>query len=219
LIKCITLDEKSDEIIYLCHKDKRLNKVIQKLGSLQYPVYDDSYSFIVHEIIEQMLSVKASQKIYHRLENLCDMDVSVETISSLSDSEIKSIGTAKRKVSCIRRFTEKVKSGEINFNKISACSDQEIIDCLTEVKGIGEWTAKMYLIFCLNRKNVLPYEDAAFLQSYKWLYKTNDCTPASVKARCKKWEPFCSIAARYLYRALDTGLVNHEFHLYKSWED
>lgn len=73
----------------------------------------------------------------------------------------------------------------------------------------------MYLIFVLNRQNVLPVEDVAFLQSYKWLYKTDDTSKDSVMKKCKKLSPYSSIAARYLYRALDTGLTKNEFHLYK----
>nr|DAO73628.1 MAG TPA: 3-methyladenine DNA glycosylase [Caudoviricetes sp.] len=73
----------------------------------------------------------------------------------------------------------------------------------------------MYLIFCLNRQDILPYEDVAFLQGYRWAYKTDDCSPSSIQKRCKKWKPYSSIASRYMYRALDTGLTKMEFHLYK----
>lgn len=83
------------------------------------------------------------------------------------------------------------------------------------MRSIGLWTAKMYLIFVLNRQNVLPVEDVAFLQSYKWMYKTDDISKNSVMKKCKKWSPYSSIAARYLYRALDIGLTKSEFHLYK----
>lgn len=74
----------------------------------------------------------------------------------------------------------------------------------------------MYLIFVLDRQDILPYEDGAFLQSYRWLYKTIDCSPASIKSKCKKWSPYSSIAARYLYHALDLGLTKSEFHLFKE---
>lgn len=94
-------------------------------------------------------------------------------------------------------------------------SDQEIIRELTSIKGIGIWTAKMYLIFVLDRPNVLPYEDGAFLQAYRWAYKTDNLSPDAIKKKCKKWSPYSSIAARYLYRALDTGLTKDEFHLHK----
>ena len=93
--------------------------------------------------------------------------------------------------------------------------DPDVIKMLTSIKGIGNWSAKMYLIFALNRQDILPFEDMAFLQTYQWMYKTSDCKPASVSAKCKKWRPYSSIAARYMYRALDMGLTKEEFHLYK----
>jgi DNA-3-methyladenine glycosylase II len=73
----------------------------------------------------------------------------------------------------------------------------------------------MYLIFVLNRPDVLPVEDTAFLQGYGWAYKTNDYATAAIFAKCKKWKPYSSIAARFLYRALDNGLTKEEFHLFK----
>lgn len=73
----------------------------------------------------------------------------------------------------------------------------------------------MYLIFVLNRLDILPTNDAAFLQSYGWLYKTTDCSETTIQNRLKKWKPYSSIAARYLYRALDAGLTKKEFHLFK----
>jgi DNA-3-methyladenine glycosylase II len=87
-------------------------------------------------------------------------------------------------------------------------SDEEVSKRLTSIKGIGNWTAKMYLLFFLQREDILPYEDGAFLQSYKWLYNTSKVDKESITKRCKKWKPYTSIGARYLYKALDNGLVN-----------
>ena len=93
-------------------------------------------------------------------------------------------------------------------------SDEEIIKQLTKLPGIGRWTEKMYLIFSLDRPDVLPVEDVAFLQGYQWTYKTDDVSPAAARKKCKKWSPYASIAARYMYQALDLGLTEQEFHLY-----
>jgi len=73
----------------------------------------------------------------------------------------------------------------------------------------------MYLIFVLDRQDILPTEDTAFIQSYEWLYKTTDRSKESIEKRCKKWKPYSSIATRYLYRALDAGFTKEEFHLFK----
>ena len=213
----ITLDINTPSVQYLCQKDKRLAKVVKMVGPINYEPHNhgDTYSFLVHEVIEQMLCIKAGKKIFGRLEDLCDGEVTPEKVNKLSDEQIKSIGTAGSKVRCIRGITDAVICGDLDFEKMWLLSDDEILKELTKLHGIGIWTAKMYLIFVLNRQDVLPYEDVAFLQGYKWAYKTDDVSPESIKKKCKKWKPYSSVAARFFYRALDMGLTKEEFHLYK----
>ena len=211
----IKLSWVSPEVTYLSAKDKRLKKVIEMVGTIEYVPHSNGYQFIVHEIIEQMLSIKAGAKIYSRLEELCCNDISPNTINNLSDEKLKSIGTSSNKVKYIRCFTDSVLAKSLDLDGLEPLSDEEVMDVLTNIKGIGTWTAKMYLIFVLNRPDVLPYEDVAFLQTYKWMYKTDDTSPSSVQKKCKKWKPYSSIAARFLYRALDLGYTKEEFHLRK----
>lgn len=210
-----TLSSETEAIKYLCQKDKRLAKVISSIGPISYQPYEDGYAFLVHEIIEQMLSVKAGAKIYERLETLCEGNITPDIINSLSDEEIRSIGTSSAKVSYIRSLTQAINSGTLDFQSLPSMADSEVMKELTSVKGIGKWTAKMYLIFVLDRQDILPTEDVAFLQAYQWLYKTEDRNPENIQIKCKKWKPYSSIAARYLYRALDGGFTKNEFHLYK----
>ena len=105
-------------------------------------------------------------------------NITVTAINSLSDEQIRNIGTSAAKVSYIRALTNAIVSDAINLTELPRLDDREIIKTLTSVKGIGNWTAKMYLIFVLNRQDVLPTEDVAFLQAYEWLYKTTDRPPA-----------------------------------------
>ena len=211
----ITLTNESQSIQYLCQKDKRLAKVIKMVGNISYSIHPDGYEFLVHEIIEQMMSIKAGKKIFDRLVLLCDGKVCPENVNILSDEQIRSTGTSNAKVAYIRNITDAFISEEISDELLQHLSDDDIKKILTSVKGIGNWTAKMYLIFVLDRPNILPYEDGAFLQSYRWMYKTDDCSPSAIKKKCKKWSPYSSIASRYLYRALDLGFVKSEFHLFK----
>ena len=212
----ITLDMNTSSVQYLCRKDKRLAKLISMVGTITYSPYTDGYPFLVHEIIEQMLSIKAGQKIYARLEELCNGNVTPDIVASLSDEEIRSIGTSKSKVSYIRNITNVIVSRELDLGNLTQQTDVEVTAALTKIRGIGNWTAKMYLIFVLNRPDILPWEDGAFLQSYRWMYKTDDCSRKSVEQKCRKWKPYSSIAARFLYRALDAGLTKSEFHLFKT---
>lgn len=212
----VILNENSPSIKYLCQKDKRLAKVISTIGEISYTTHsEDPYAFMIHEIIEQMLSIKAGMKIYTRFEELCNGNISPQVVNQLTIEQIKTTGTSLNKATYIKALTDAVLVGNLNFSDFRTMSDSEVIDKLTSIKGIGKWTAKMYLIFVLDRQNILPTEDAAFLQSYCWLYKVENPSKKDIIRKCAKWSPYASIASRYLYRALDLGLTKQEFHLYK----
>lgn len=212
----VKLDMDTPSVQYLCKKCKRLAKVIETVGSIQYIPYDeDAYAFLIHEIIEQMLSVKAGQKIYGKLEELCGGKISTTQISALTNEQIRSTGTSSAKVEYIRNITNAITNGMLNLSVMRRFSDEEVITSLTKIRGIGKWTAKMYLIFILDRQDVLPFEDGAFLQVYRWMYKTQDCSEKAVTAKCRKWKPYSSVASRFCYKALDTGMTKEEFHLFK----
>lgn len=209
----ITLDANTPSVQYLCKNDKRLAKVINMIGSITYQPHEDSYHFLVNTIIGQMLSNKVADIISARLDTLCNGCITADAINQLSDEQLKSIGISNSKVSYIRALTATIESGEIDFKSLNELSDVEIIKKLTSIRGIGKWSSNMYLIFVLNRQDILPTNDVAFLQAYKWLYKTTDRSEKSLESKCKKWKPYSSIAARYLYRALDSGLTKDEFKL------
>ena len=207
-INSVSLTMDSPPIKYLCEKDKKLKVLIEAIGPMSYELHNsDPYSFLIHEIIEQMLSKKAGQKIYERLVNLCDGKVTPEKVATLSFEEVKSIGTANSKVDYIQSVTTSILNNEIDLESLTYKSDEEVYKELTKLKGIGSWTAKMYLIFVLDRQDILPTEDVAFLQSYKWLYNARKLDKTTIERNCKKWKPYSSIASRYLYRALDDGLT------------
>lgn len=213
--KKVYLNKESESIQYLCKQDKRLAKVISMVGEITYLPHSDGFSFILHEIIEQMLSKKVATVIYERLSNLCDGVITPEAIHKLSIEEIRSTGTSNRKATYIHDLASEIISGNIDLQELSVLSDDEVVLYLTNIPGIGTWTAKMYLIFVLDRQNVLPFEDSAFAQSFTWIYKTAP-SPANIKNKCRKWSPYSSIGARYLYRALDLGFTKNAFHLYKE---
>ena len=212
----VVLNENTPYIKYLCQKDKRLAKVISTIGEISYTTHSENpYAFMIHEIIEQMLSIKAGMKIYSRFEELCNGKITPQVVNELTIDQIRNTGTSSNKATYIKALTDSVLIGDINFYEFSTMSDSEVINKLTSIKGIGKWTAKMYLIFVLDRQDILTTEDAAFLKSYCWLYKTENTTKKDIIHKCAKWSPYSSIASRYLYRALDLGLTKQEFHLYK----
>lgn len=210
------LDTNSPEIKYLCDKDKHLAKVIKMIGPLEYHLVDDGYAFLISQIIGQMLSNKVADVLTNRLAQNCSgQQISVSAIDQLSDDQIHALGLSRPKVGYIRNLTDAIKLGAVDFEQYHSMTDQEVIKSLTSVKGIGNWSAKMYLLFALDRPDILPFEDLAFLQGYSWVYKTDDYHAKLVQKKCQKWHPYASIAARYMYKALDTGLTKEPFHLFK----
>lgn len=203
----ITYKLNSPEIQHLCEADDRLSCVIRRYGDLSYSLHADGFAFVVETIIGQMLSNKAADIITARLYALCGGELSLSTINTLKQSEIKSIGISNQKSAYIKGFSSFMQDSPDYFDELKELDDSEIIGHLTAVRGIGRWSAKMYLIFILNRLDVLPFEDGAFIQAYKWLYTTDEVKPSSVTMRCEPWKPYSSLAARYLYRALDYGLT------------
>lgn len=129
----VTLDMNTPSVQYLCKKDKRLARVIKMVGPIQYTSHDENaYSFLTHEIIEQMLSVKAGQKIYNRLEKLCGEEISPDRICALTDEQIRGTGMSNAKVEYIRNITNAITNGTLDLEALKRLSDEEIIAILTK---------------------------------------------------------------------------------------
>lgn len=195
---------------HLRNADHRLSKVIDEIGVIDYTNYNncaDSFQFLTKEIVGQMISANVKKVLLERLFALCNSGITPSAIGNLTIEQLRGIGLSQAKSSYLLNLAKITGSGEIDFGMLKSLSDDEVIKILTSIRGIGNWTAKMYLIFYLNREDVLPYEDSAFLQAYKWLYNTKTVTPNSISRRCRKWKPYTSIGARYMYRAIDCGLT------------
>ena len=182
---------------------------MERVGPLSHTDLKDDFLFFIEQVIGQMLSIRVADVMTGRLAALCRGEITASTICSLSIDELKKIGISLRKAECIRQIAFMVENGSLNFGKLKELSDAEIIKSLTAIKGIGNWTAKMYL-YKIDRPDVLPYEDATFLAAYKWLYRTRNVKPEAVRQRCRKWSPYSSIAAMYLYAAFDRKLIATE---------
>ncbi|WP_337366558.1 DNA-3-methyladenine glycosylase 2 family protein [Phascolarctobacterium sp.] len=205
------LTSTTPSVQYLCKKDKRLAKVISAIGDISYEPYTDHYAHLINSIIGQMLSNKVADVIKTRFLELCKGKVTPRRVKALTIDDMRSIGLSRSKASYIHNLT----AANIDFEELKGLPDEEVIKKLTAIRGIGNWTAKMFLIFDLDRQNVLPFEDGAFLQTYKWLYKTDDVSKMAIEKKCKKWAPYSSIAARYFYEALDRGMPKEVFKLGK----
>jgi DNA-3-methyladenine glycosylase II len=199
----------SEEIKWLIKKDRKLALLIKKIGSLGYSLDTDSFDFFVNTIISQMLSNKASSAIAKRLYSLCNNSITPQNINKLTIEELKQVGISTAKSKYIINLSEHIIDNPLFFKKINKLDDENIIKEIIKIKGLGIWSAKMYLIFVLNRMDILPYEDGAFLQSFKWLYSTNDIKKDNIIKICSLWKPYSTLASRYLYIALDNGYIKN----------
>ncbi|SFE61244.1 DNA-3-methyladenine glycosylase family protein [Succiniclasticum ruminis] len=209
------LNSQHPAIQYLCKKDKRLAKLIDMVGEIEYRTQPDCFARLVRSIINQMLSNKAAHVIGGRVAALCGGSITPENLLKLDREQLRGAGLSYAKADNVLGIAKAATDGSLDFSNFPTMSDDEVMKELTHLRGIGTWSAKMFLIFTLNRMDVLPYEDVAFLQTYAWLYKTKDLQPASIIKRCKKWKPYSSIAARYFYYALDMGFTKKAFHFMK----
>lgn len=201
----IRLDSESEAVRHLVSSDPHLAQLIERLGPLEYAVRTDYFEFLCETVIGQFLSKKAAvslcEKFYERYNN----PINREKLQMASVDDLRSIGLSRNKAIAINEITEH--EADLCLDSMPLVSNQEAISRLTKITGIGPWTAKMFLIFALDRQDILPYEDEAFIQAYLWLYGARSKKPSTVSRRCRTWRPFSSIAARYLYIALDSGLT------------
>ncbi|WKT00027.1 hypothetical protein NYR30_01610 [Gallibacterium salpingitidis] len=200
-------------IIFLKRQDKQLAWLIEQIGYLTHTDTKDDFLFLLEQIIGQMLSIKVADVMLERLTDICGGIVTVESINQLDIETLRNIGISNRKAVCIKEIAQMIANGSLDFRTLKALPDNQLIKCLTTIKGIGSWTAKMYL-YKIHRPDVLPYEDATFLSAYKWLYQTQEIRPAAIKQHCKKWSPYLSIAAMYLYAAFERKLLQTEVPKY-----
>lgn len=199
----------SDECKYLSSADPLLCRAMHLVGDFSYHRHPNNESFFFSTIIGQMMSNTVADVIEKRISDLCGGEMTADAILSLGIDRIRSAGVSMQKAEYMTLFAQKVKSEPCFLNSLESKDNSAVINELTSLRGIGNWTAKMYLLFVLNRNDILPYEDGAFLQSYRWLYQTDEMKPAVIKDRCKNWHPYESLAARFMYRLLDYGYTKY----------
>jgi DNA-3-methyladenine glycosylase II len=212
-MKKIALTIESEPIKYLCGKDSRFIVLYNLVGELSYRLDNDYYGFIIKTIIGQMLSNKVADIFAGRLTNMCSSGkIDIESVKKLSFDSLFSIGISRSKARCIIDFTDYYAKNDFTKKKLAKLSDDAIIREITSVKGLGIWSAKMFLLFVLGRENIMPIEDLAYRQAFLW-YNGLDSCPAKheMAGFFDKWDPYNSIVARYLYRALDNGLTKKPF--------
>jgi DNA-3-methyladenine glycosylase II len=189
---------------HLKKSDAILASIIARVGPCKMAYRDPTFEMLARAIVFQQLSTKAARTIYGRLEEAAGGALTPESIQNLSVGEMRRAGLSRQKLGYIRDLAEHALSGKVDFARLPAMSDEEVIESLTDIKGVGVWTAHMFLLFSLRRPNVLPVGDLGVRMAIQRAYRKRKMpTPKQVEQIARGWHPYCSFAAWYLWRSLE----------------
>jgi DNA-3-methyladenine glycosylase II len=194
-------------IRHLKRVDPLLAEVIESVGPCKLQLRTDGthYEALVRSIVFQQLSGKAASTILGRVHALYPNNTPTpDAVMATSDETLRSAGLSRQKIGYLRDLSSKVRSGELPLDHVDSLGDDDLIAHLVQVKGIGRWTAQMFLMFRLGRPDVLPELDLGIQNAIKKLYrKRKRPLPKDVKKIGAKWSPHASIASWYLWRFVD----------------
>ena len=189
---------------HLKSADLLLASIIERVGPCNMTYREPTFEALARAIVYQQLSTKAASTILGRFQAAAGGVLSPESIQQLSVAEMRQAGLSKQKIGYIRDLAEHAISGKVDFAKLPDMSDEEVIIALTDIKGIGVWTAHMFLMFALRRPNILPVGDLGVRMAIKQLYKKRKMPLAKdIEKIAKGWHPYCSVASWYLWRSLE----------------
>ncbi|HEX8648605.1 MAG TPA: DNA-3-methyladenine glycosylase [Thermoleophilaceae bacterium] len=197
---------------HLRRRDPVMRELIKRLGPLDLEARRrgrpaDAYGALLRSIVGQQLSTKAARSIYDRVTALFGgRTPSPEELLAYDPEELRGAGLSRAKVTYMRSLAEHVVDGSLELDRLNELSDEEILTELTAVKGLGAWTAHMFLIFHLQRPDVLPVGDLGVRNAARQLYGLDELPkPAELEALGEPWRPYRSLASLYLWRSLDNA--------------
>jgi DNA-3-methyladenine glycosylase II len=188
--------------------DPVLAAIIARVGPCRMQFSPPEFASLAEAIVYQQLNGAAAETIFQRFAALAGDPPTPAGILKLSDAELRAVGLSKQKSSYIKDLAEKTITGRLDFRRLPGLSDEEVIAHLTQVKGIGVWTAHMFLMFSLRRPDVLPTGDYGVRMAMKKHYRKRKLPrPKDMEKIAKAWTPYRSVACWYLWRSLDIKTV------------
>jgi DNA-3-methyladenine glycosylase II len=195
----------------LMRRDPVIRDLMRRYGAcgLANSQHTDPYKALVRAIMSQQLSTKAAATIARRFEELFGGRFpSPEQVLVMPEERLRSVGLSGMKVSFVRDLARHLQDGSLRLDALDAMSDDEVVTELTKVKGIGRWTAEMFLMFRLHRPDVLPIGDLGIVNAMKKAYRLGKTpTPERMMRIGETWRPYRSIACWYLWASLDNKPV------------
>jgi DNA-3-methyladenine glycosylase II len=190
---------------HLLESDKIISGLIKRLGPCTIEKRNDYFESLTRSIISQQLSNIVSRNIFQRLYQITNGHIHPDVILNLGLSDLRKIGISNQKTITITLLADSILKNPDYFNTISNDSNQDVINKLIKFHGIGEWTAQMFLIFCLGRLDVLPLNDTGFRRSIEIHYKLQKKpSDREIIVISRNWDRYSSIAAWYLWKGLDS---------------
>lgn len=197
-------------VIDLGRQDPTMQKLIKIVGNLEIETRPNLFQSLIRSIVGQQISVEAANSIYQRLIRLTENDLTVEKLTNMNPEVLRSAGLSTPKIKYIQDLTQKVASGELNLSALSQLDNQTVIKKLTNVKGIGKWTAEVFLIFSLERMDVLAIDDIGLQRGAKWLYQVEQSERRKILIKKEPlWYPHLTLASFYLWEAVHMRLISN----------
>ena len=195
-------------INHLKKSDPILSAIIDSVGKCQMEFGEPEFHSLAEAIVYQQLNGKAAVTIFNRFAALAGEPLTPEGILKLTDAQLRSVGLSKQKSSYLKDMAERASRGELDFTRLHEMTDDEVVKHLTQVKGVGVWTAHMFLMFSLRRPDILPTGDYGIQAAIKKHYKKRKMPkPEQMEKIAKSWQPYRSVACWYLWRSLDIKTV------------
>lgn len=178
--------------------------IIERVGPYALTPREPTFETLARSITFQQLSGKAAATIFARLKKAVGRRFTAPALLRLTPEELRACGLSRQKIASLQDLAERVVRREISFRKLVELQDEEVILQLSKVRGVGVWTVQMFLMFALERPNVLPVSDLGIRNAVRRAYGLDELpNPAELKEIAQKWHPYCSVATWYLWRSLE----------------
>lgn len=193
--------------------DPILAAVIKSVGAFTLKPESGGYEILVRSILSQQISVAAARTIRGRLQELLPGGkLAAKNLHALSDEQLQSVGVSRQKQAYLRHLTSCTLDGTINFRRIARGTDEDAIAELIQVKGVGRWTAQMFLMFSLGRMDVFAPDDLGLRNAIHKLYEMpENLTRKDLEQHAERWRPYRTIASWYLWRSLEQKSTANEY--------
>jgi DNA-3-methyladenine glycosylase II len=193
-----------DAIEHLRRSDPILAEIIGRVGDYAIQFRDPDFETLVKSIVYQQLSGRVAGVIFGRLTAAAGPKLTPANILKLRPSRMRTLGLSTQKTAYIRDLARHTRDRRLVFEELRELPDSAVIERVTQVKGIGVWTAHMFLIFALRRHDILPTGDLGIRNAIRRAYGLPELpTPAEMEKMAEPWRPYCSVASWYLWRSLE----------------